>query len=137
MTKDTAKKYSSKKALVVDDDVDFIQQTEIFLSSLGFETLRAECQKDAEAMIEQGGYDLAVFDLMMENHDSGFVLCYKSKKKHPQVPVILVTAVTSETGFRFDTATGDSRNWIRADAILDKAIRHEQLRKEIDRLLKE
>ena len=35
---------------------------------------------------------------MMEQHDDGFVLSHHLKRALPGLPVILVTAVTSETG---------------------------------------
>ena len=43
------------------------------------------------------------------------------------MPVILVTAVASETGLDFDAATAEERGWIKADAVLDKPVRFEQL----------
>jgi len=76
-----------------------------------------------------------VTDLMMEFLDAGFVLCHHVKKRNPKTPVILITAVTSETGMEFENATGEERSWIRADAILTKPVRADQLRREIDRLL--
>jgi hypothetical protein len=71
----------------------------------------------------------------MDHQDSGFVLSYRMKKKSPHTPVILVTNVSRETGFQFDAATSETRNWVKADVVLDKGIRAEQLRHEISRLL--
>ncbi|HOK05149.1 MAG TPA: response regulator [Victivallales bacterium] len=128
--------FKGKKALVVDDDQDFLEQTNLILSSLGFEVISADSQKKAEELIEHIQYDIAVFDLMLENHDSGFILSYKSKKKNPDVPVIMVTAVSSETGISFDSTSNEEKSWIKADVLLNKGIRPEQLEKEIRRLLK-
>jgi CheY-like chemotaxis protein len=72
---------------------------------------------------------------MMENTDSGFAICYHIKKKNNNLPVIMVTAVTNETGFQFDAATKEEQTWIRADAFLAKPIRFEQLKRELTRLL--
>jgi len=74
-------------------------------------------------------------DLMMEEVDAGFTLCYHIKKNHPNVPVVLVTGVASETGIAFGSETREERSWVKADALLNKPIRFEQLRKEIERLL--
>lgn len=135
--KKTNQDFKGKKALVVDDDPDFLEQTSLILTSLGFEVLSAESQKQAEELIEKTQYDLAVFDLMLENHDSGFILSYKSKKKNPDVPVIMVTAVTAETGISFDTdMPHGEKSWIKADVLLNKGIRPEQLEKEIKKLVK-
>jgi two-component system, OmpR family, response regulator len=81
-------------------------------------------------------HDIAVFDLMMENDDSGFILCYKLKRRYPDVPVILATAVSHETGMSFGLDSEQERAWIRADRYLEKGIRAEQLDQEIMKLLK-
>jgi CheY-like chemotaxis protein len=80
--------------------------------------------------------DLAVFDLMMESDDSGFILCYKLKRRYPEVPVILATAVSRETGITFGLSSDQDRDWIRADLYLEKGVRPEQLDQEIKKLLK-
>ena len=78
---------------------------------------------------------MAIVDLMMENFDDGFRLCYKIKKADKNIPVILVTGVAGETGMDFDASTNEERSWIKADVVLDKPIRFEQLKREMDRLL--
>jgi CheY-like chemotaxis protein len=72
---------------------------------------------------------------MMENLDSGFILSYKTKKKYPDVPVIIVTAVTSDTGMMFGVDTAEEKSWIKADLYLEKGLRPEQLKLEMTRLL--
>jgi CheY-like chemotaxis protein len=125
-----------KTVLVVDDDADFLDQVCPRLERDGFAVVRAEGQAAADEVLKAGTpFDAAVIDLMMEHADSGFVLCHHLKKAAPDRPVILVTAVTAETGLEFDAATGEERRWVRADAMLAKPIRYEQLRREIDRLL--
>jgi len=125
----------SKIVLVVDDDPDFLAQQELQLSAEGFKVVTAEGQAQAEELLEDVRPDIAVLDLMMEHFDGGFALCYRVKKKYPSVPVIIVTGVTSETSLSFDAATAEERSWVKADALLPKPIRFEQLKREIDRLL--
>ena len=79
--------------------------------------------------------DVVVLDLMMDNMDTGFTLCYHIRKKHPSLPVIMVSSVNHETGLEFDATTDRERSWIKADAFLSKPIRFEQLKTQIDRLL--
>jgi hypothetical protein len=52
------------------------------------------------------------------------------------LPVILVTAVTAETGISFSPTTGAERAWVGTDALLAKPIRFEQLKREVERLLR-
>jgi two-component system, OmpR family, response regulator len=120
---------------LVDDDKDFLFQTQIKLESYGYKTITAESQREAELILEKTRPDLAVIDLMMENEDSGFILSYKLKKKYPDVPVIILTAVAAETGITFDINDENNRKWIRAELFLEKGIKSEILRNEIEKLL--
>lgn len=126
-----------KKIFVVDDDMDYLVQTNAKLESMDYEVVTAESQKEAEEKLQEFKPDLAIFDLMMENEDSGFILSYKFKKKYPDVPVIIATAVSAETGYSFDLSSPEEKRWIKADLYLDKGIRTDQLHREIKRLLKE
>ncbi len=125
----------NKLILIADDDEDYLFQMELYIKSFGFDVVKAQSQKEAEVLIENTKPDLAIFDLMMESDDSGFILCYKMKRKHPKVPIILATAVASETGISFGV-TDETRQWIKADLYLEKGIRKDQLHREINKLLK-
>lgn len=129
------KNYEGKKAIIVDDDVDILAQLKLYLTKMGFDIKTCESQAEAEKIIEQENFDIALFDLMLENMDSGFILGYKIKKKNPGIPVLMITSCTHETGFQFDTSSENNRSWIKADVILDKDIRFEQLEREIQRLI--
>lgn len=125
-----------KTVLIVDDDMDYLFQMKIKVEQFGFDTITADGQKEAETIIETTRPDLAILDLMMENDDSGFILAYKIKRLYPDVPIIIATAVTAETGMTFDINSDENKQWIKADLFLDKGIRADQLQKEINKLLK-
>ena len=122
--------------LIADDDPDYLFQTVHALGKAGYRTMAVQSQSEAESVIDRYKPDLAIFDLMMESDDSGFVLCYKMKRKYPDVPVILATAVSHETGLSFSIDSENEKSWIRADRYLEKGIRPEQLDQEIMKLLK-
>lgn len=128
-------KTSPKKVLIVDDDFDSLTLLTTVVKSMGLDVVTAENQKDAEKLMETVHPDLAIFDLMMENQDSGFILSYKIKKKYPDTKVIIATAVTAETGMLFNIENEEDKKWIRADLYMEKSIRPEQLRNEITKLL--
>jgi CheY-like chemotaxis protein len=124
-----------KLILIVDDDIDYLFQMKTHVESFGFEVITAESVKEAEECLIKKP-DLAILDLMMETQDAGFVLAYKIKKKYPDVPVIIATAVTAETGISFHLDTEQDKQWIKADLYLEKGIRSDQLHREINKLLK-
>ncbi|MHC1707725.1 MAG: response regulator [Bacteroidales bacterium] len=125
-----------KIILIVDDDPDYLLQLKMKVQVFGFEVITADGQKEAERILDSVKPDLAILDLMMEHEDSGFILSYKIKRKYPDVPVIIATGVTAETGINFDSTSEGDKNWIKADLFLDKGIRGDQLHKEINKLLK-
>ena len=130
-------KQEQQNIFLVDDDIDLLFQTKIQLEAQGFVVTTAESKSEAETLLETYRPDVAVLDLMMEEMDAGFNLSYFIKKKYPGTPVILVTAVTRETGFEFDATSEEDRAWIKVDTIIAKPVRFEQLLREIERLLKE
>lgn len=125
-----------RSILLVDDDQDFVFQLRSQLEAAGYTVTVANTAKDAVERLSEMRPDMAIVDLMMEKPDVGFTLCYRIKKKDASIPVIMVTSVTSETGLDFDASTKEERSWIKADALLDKPVRFEQLQREMNRLLK-
>ena len=126
----------NKSILIVDDDSDYLFQLKLQVEKFGFNVVTADSQQEAETLISKFKPDLAILDLMMENEDSGFILSYKIKRKYPDVPIILATAVAAETGIAFGINSEQERKWIKVDLYLEKGIRPEQLHKEILKLLK-
>ncbi len=124
-----------KRVLIADDDIDSLTQITIHMEKMGFEVISAESQKEAEEIIGKVKPDLAIFDLMMDNKDSGFILSYKIKKKYPDVPVIIATAVTAETGMVFGLSTEEEKKWIMADLYLEKGLRFDQLQVHVNKLM--
>ncbi len=128
---------AKKTILVVDDDIDYLTQIRYQLEKAGFNVVTAESQMEGEKAITEVRPDFAVLDLMMENLDGGFSLSNRIKSTYPDIPVVIVTAVSSETGLKFDASTDEEKSWIKADAILNKPVRIEQLLREIRKHLKE
>ncbi|MBN1880775.1 MAG: response regulator [Deltaproteobacteria bacterium] len=126
-----------KTILVVDDDQDLREQLRINLEAAGYRVDTADGVTTASEYLAEKNPDIAIVDLMLEHVDSGFSLCYHIKKKKPELPIIMISAVVTETGFSFDAATDEERSWVRADVFLNKPVRTEQLLYEIERLLEQ
>jgi len=128
---------TKRNILVVDDDPDILEQLSIILKGQGYAVVTAAGQHEGEEAILRTRPDLAILDLMMEETDSGFMFCHHIKNLYPDLPVILLTAVRSATGISFDPLSAEARSWVKADRILDKPVRPEQLVGEVRRLLNE
>lgn len=124
-----------KTILLVDDDPDQIFQVGHYLKKWGFDVVTAGSRVEAERYLDKNCPNLAILDLMMEEEDSGFILSYRIKQNHPEIPVIISTAVAAERGVSFDLNSPGGKSWINADHYLEKGFRMEHLKSIIDKLL--
>ncbi|MEE2825928.1 MAG: response regulator [Planctomycetota bacterium] len=84
------------KILLVDDsEVDLLLMEGLLKQSIGFEMIWAENGRQALSRIKEWKVDLVVSDLQMPEMD-GLELVQRVRQAHPQLPVILTTAVGSE-----------------------------------------
>ncbi|MGB9695727.1 MAG: response regulator [Ignavibacteria bacterium] len=126
-----------KKILLVDDDTDLLEQNKLLLESQGYEVVTADNMKSAMEVFRREKPDAAILDLIMEEHDSGFVLAHKIKKdSNGSIPVYLLTSATYITGMKFGTSTPEEQDWIDADGWLDKPVRIEELVNKLEEGLK-
>jgi len=120
---------TKKKILLVDDDLDLLEQNKLLLESKGYTVVTASNMKDAMDTFKREKPDACVLDLIMEEHDAGFVLAHKIKRDEygKTIPVFLLTSATLVTGMKFGASTNEEQEWINADGWFDKPINIEQL----------
>jgi two-component system alkaline phosphatase synthesis response regulator PhoP len=118
-----------KKIMLVDDDIDLLEQHKMLLESKGYLIVTAENVEDGWNVFKKEKPDAAIIDLIMEEHDSGFVLCHRIKRDSfgKQIPVFILTSATYMTGFKFGSSTSEEKEWINCDAVLNKPIVFEEL----------
>ena len=92
-----------KKILIVDDDKDYGEALKIVLESNGFKVNHVLNVQDGRKTLETDRPELIILDVMMDRHTDGFDLCYSLKhdEKYKSIPILMVTAVTGKTGFKF------------------------------------
>jgi CheY-like chemotaxis protein len=118
-----------KKILIVDDDLDLLEQNKVLMETKGFKVVTAESGKDGFDVFQKEKPDAAIVDLIMEEMDSGFILCHRIKKTEhgKKIPVFMLTSATYETGFKFNASTPEEKNWIKCDGFLNKPVVVEEL----------
>ena len=115
---------TTKKILLVDDDLDLLEQNKMLIESKGYEVITANSGKEGFEVFKKAKPDACVVDLIMEEHDSGFILCYRIKRDDygKTIPVFILTSATYDTGFKFGASTSEEKEWIKADALLNKPV---------------
>jgi len=125
----------SPSVLLIDDDPDFRLKAKQFLQDAGYSVTEAEGENQAYEIARNKKFDITVVDLTLENSDSGFSLSYHFKRDYPTMPIVLLSSTINEFGISFSLESAAERSWIKADALLNKPIRTEQLVQAVRRLL--
>ncbi|HOS93890.1 MAG TPA: response regulator [Armatimonadota bacterium] len=112
-----------QKVLIIDDDVDFTEANRLALEASGFRVTVANDSKTGAELAAQSPPDLVICDLMMEQLYSGFsvVQSLAAHHKTSAVPIIMVSAVTTSTGFRVDV-DGKKPEWLNVVEFVNKPI---------------
>jgi len=131
--KEEVKKAKPKKVLLVDDDEDFLEMHTAVLEHRGYEVIAARSSRECLEKLEEVKPDIVVLDVMMEQFDAGFKASGKIKDKYADVPVMLLTAIGTQTNLDFSSSK-DVLEISRADALLDKPVSPKVLIDEIERL---
>jgi DNA-binding NtrC family response regulator len=124
----------NKKILLVDDDIDLLEQSKISFESNGYTVVTAENVDEGWQVFQKEKPGAVVIDLIMEEHDSGFILSYKIKKDDygKNIPVYILTSATYLTGYKFGVSTEEEKEWIYCDEIINKPAVTEDLIEKID-----
>lgn len=128
----------TKRILIVDDDVDFIAASRVALEASGFEVLSANDSRHGVETARSEMPDLIVMDLMMEKLYAGFsaVEALASHEETKAIPIIMVTGVTTETGFRIDSE-GQRPQWLKVLEFVNKPVDPVELAKKAQAILEQ
>jgi DNA-binding response OmpR family regulator len=124
-----------KKILIIDDDKDYSEALKIVLENYGFAVDHVPNIQDGRKALEAGRPDLIILDVMMDKHTDGFDLCYSLKHDEAckQIPILMVTAVTDKTGFKFSPETDGE--YLQADDYVSKPIPVPELLSRVKKLI--
>jgi CheY-like chemotaxis protein len=125
-----------KKVLIVDDDVDFAEANRVALEALGYQVLHATDSRLGVEAAEHEHPDLVIMDLMMERLYAGFsaVEALRAHESTREIPIIMVSGVTTETGFRVDEG-GETPEWLRVVEFVNKPVDPVKLARKVATIL--
>lgn len=123
--------------VLIDDDIDFLEMNRCILEAHGYQVRCFTDPQKALDHIHQERPELVMTDLMMGAFDSGFSVA-RAIKTDPQfsaIPVLIVSAVSSQLGFDFHPRSRQELQAMSADAFLSKPVEPQVLIETIDDLL--
>ena len=124
-----------KKILIIDDDKDYGDALRIVLENHGYEVKHALNITDGRNWIDADTPDLIILDVMMDKHTDGFDLCsnLKNDQECRLIPMLMVTAVTEKTGFKFSPETDGE--YLQADDYVSKPVPVAELLSRVNKLI--
>lgn len=126
-----------KKILIVDDNVDFADSIKAIVESGSYCAEVANSSKQAVDKLEKETPDLIILDVLLQNGAEGIVLSRKFKKdpKLKQVPIIMLTSMTKQTGFKFVSQDPRHPHFLPVEEFVEKPVAPKDLLAKIEKLL--
>ena len=90
------------KVLIVDDDPDIVEASQLFLEKEGHQIETANSRREGMLKVESFKPDLLILDVMMEQPDDGFVMAQDLRRQGKTFPILMLTSVASASGLAFD-----------------------------------
>ncbi len=124
------------KILIIDDNPNFVEATKAILENKSYKVVAANNKNEGMEKINSERPDLILLDIMMEKLDDGFNICYKLKHdpELKKIPVLAISAITEETGFKFSSETDGE--YFEADDYVEKPVKADDLLERVEKLLK-
>ena len=85
---------ASAKILVIDDEAGIRESLEVLLSLEGYSPRMAQDGEEGLRVLDRDSFDLVLLDLALPGR-SGLELLPEIKERHPDLPVIMITAYGS------------------------------------------
>lgn len=119
---------NGKKVLIVKDDPEFVASAREVLEARGYEVLVANGKPRAAVTAKREHPDLIILGLVMDNLSAGCSILseLQFEEETKQIPVIMVSSVTTATGFRIDQ-DGRAPQWLKVEEFLNAPVDFEHL----------
>jgi CheY-like chemotaxis protein len=120
---------SKKKVLIVDDEKELVEVTQVLLESNGFAVAAAYSGAEGQEAALAEKPDVIILDVMMETTSAGFDVArwLREQEATKKTPIIMLTAVNQNVPWRF----GTDEVWLPVDVFLDKPVSPEKLLREV------
>ncbi len=100
------------KILIIDDDLDVLSTTKLFLEANNFEVDTAINSKLGMDVLKKFHPDILILDIMMDSNLEGFNFLneLKSNEEFSKIPVIMNTSLANKLGVNLRSAVEDVYN---------------------------
>ncbi|MBC8455705.1 response regulator [bacterium] len=113
--------------LIIDDDIDLVEILRINLENAGFDVIDAQDGQTGIKLAQEKQPSAILLDVMMGVIDEGFQVAYQLKQqpKTKDVPILMLTAVGQQTGYKFDSEKDE--DFLPVDEFIEKPVNPKRL----------
>lgn len=119
------------KILIVDDDPDIVEASQLFLERAGHTVETANNRASGMAKVEAFQPELLILDVMMEQPDDGFAMAQALRRLGKTFPILMLTSVATASGLSF----GKDEEMVPVDEFLSKPVEPAVLVETVAKLL--
>ncbi|OPL19870.1 MAG: hypothetical protein AVO35_02540 [Candidatus Aegiribacteria sp. MLS_C] len=129
-----------KEVLIVDDDREFVETTEIVIRNKGYETRTAHDGEEALKKVGEKIPDIILLDVMMKTKGDGIWVSeqLRAKYREEKIPVIMITAVNQDADmikYHFEKNAGSDLEYLPVDVFMEKPIEIDELLDKVSELI--
>ena len=132
---EAVRQQSGGRILCIDDDRDVVESYRAVLQKAGYTVDAAFDGESGFLQAKESRPDLIILDVMMADPNEGFHVAYKLRQDDSlrNVPILMLTSVASESGFRFSKETDEA--FLPVDAFVEKPVAPNSLLANVRKLL--
>ncbi len=108
--------------LVVDDDVDLLNSCRIILQNVGYKVHTYTNSEEALEFLKTNRVSLVITDLMMGELDEGVNFVRKIRGLFPDIPIVMVTGISSKLGYDLSPITEEDKEELMIDEFVNKPL---------------
>ncbi len=117
---------------IVDDDPDIVDAVRLFLEKEGHQVSSAGSRPDGMALVQGGGIDLLILDIMMTEPDDGIAMAQDLRKAGFAKPILMMSSISKVTGMSY----GKDEAVTPVDDFVEKPVAPQLLLEKVAALLK-
>ncbi|PIQ11675.1 MAG: response regulator [Ignavibacteriales bacterium CG18_big_fil_WC_8_21_14_2_50_31_20] len=116
--------------VVIDDDHDILEATELILQASNFEVFTTDNPTNGYLLVKEKKPDLIILDVMMDEPDDGFFLAQKFRREGITTPILMYTSISKVVGMEYGAG-----EMVPVDDFVEKPISSSELIKKVKFLI--
>ena len=89
------------RILIVDDDPDVVEASQLFLEREGFEVDTALSREEGARKVAEATPDLLILDIMMTEPDDGIAMAQDLRRSGFRNPILMLSSIDKVSGMHF------------------------------------